>query len=148
MAWPLKTSFADGNVLPASDLNGITSTLNNLYYSSYPNQIAYTSSVDGLVRPLPFATSTDKITSGTNLTTNNGTAVTVTFARSTRFTQTPIVTVSAETTPTTAYASASIASVATTGFTIRWFNVGTPTITSTNLHYHAIQMTTAASDNN
>jgi len=149
--FPAKTSFTDGSVLPASDLNDLGGTINKVYNAgTYPNQLSYTSTSDSVLRPLPFATSTDKITVTTNLAQNAGTAVTVTFARSTRFTQNPIVTVSAETTPTTAYASASLGSVTTSGFTIRFLNVSPTAITITNtyLHYHAIQMTSAAADNN
>lgn len=149
--FPAKTSFTDGSVLPASDLNDLGGTINKVYNAgTYPNQLSYTSTSDSVLRPLPFATSTDKIAVATNLAQNAGTAVTVTFARSTRFTQNPITTVSAETTPTTAYASASLASVNTSGFTIRLLNVSPTAITITNtyLHYHAIQMTSAAADNN
>jgi hypothetical protein len=147
--FPAKTSFTDGAVLPASDLNDLGGTINKVYNGgTYPNQLSLTSVSDSVLRPLPFATSTDKITYATNITANAGASATITFTRSTRFTQNPIVTVSTELTPTTAYGSASTASVTTSGFTVRFFNVGTVTITNTYIHYHAIQMTSAAADNN
>jgi hypothetical protein len=147
--FPAKTSFTDGTVLPASDLNDLGGTINKVYNGgTYPNQLSLTSVSDSVLRPLPFATSTDKINYATNIAANAGASVTVTFARSTRFTQNPIVTATLETTPTTAYASASLGTVATSGFIVRFFNVGSTTITNSYIHYHAIQMTSAAADNN
>ena len=147
--FPAKTSFADGAVLPYSDLNDLGGTINKIYNAgTYPNQLSYASTADSVLRPIPFATSTDKINYTTNIAANAGNTVTVLFTRSTRFTQNPIVTVSLETTPTTAYASASLGTVATSGFIVRFFNVGTTTITNSYIHYHAIQMTSAAADNN
>lgn len=147
--FPAKTSFTDRSVLPASDLNDLGGTINKIYNAAgYPQQLSYVSTTDSVMRPIPFATSTDKVTYGSNISAGAGVGVTMTFARSNRFTQTPIVTVSAELTPTTAYASTSINSVATTGFNIRIFNVGSATITNTYFHYHAIQMTSTTADNN
>jgi hypothetical protein len=150
--FPAKTSFTDGSVLPASDLNDLGGTINKIYNATfYPYQLSLTSTADSVLRPLPFATSTDKITYATNIAVNAGASVTVTFSRSTRFTQNPIITTSAEVTASsgTPFASTSIGGTSTTsGFTFRVFNVGTVTITNTYLHYHAIQMTSAASDNN
>ena len=148
--FPAKTSFTDGQALPASDLNDLAGTLNLIYNSTfYPGQLSLSSG--SVLRPLPFATSTDKITYATNISAGAGASVTITFGRSTRFTQNPIITVSAEVTSSsgTPYAVASIANGSTTtGFTARIFNVGSVTITNTYLHYHAIQMTSSASDNN
>ena len=149
--FPAKTSFTDGAVLPASDLNDLGGTINKVYNSgTYPNQLSYTSTNDSVLRPIPFATSTDKITYATNIAANAGASVTVTFTRSTRFTQNPIVTTSAELTSAsgTPYAATSIATATTSGFTFRVFNVGAVTITNTYLHYHAMQMTSASADNN
>jgi hypothetical protein len=149
--FPAKTSFTDGAVLPASDLNDLGGTINKVYNSgTYPNQLSLTSVSDSVLRPLPFATSTDKINYAPNIAANAGASVTVTFTRSTRFTQNPIVTTSAELTSAsgTPYAATSIATATTSGFTFRVFNVGAVTITNTYLHYHAIQMTSAAADNN
>ena len=151
--FPAKTSFTDGAVLPASDLNDLGGTINKVYNSgTYPNQLSYTSTADSVLRPLPFATSTDKITYATNIAQNAGASVTVTFTRSTRFTQNPIVTLTAEITSSsgTPYAATCVASVTTSGFTARVLNVSPTavTITNTYLHYHAIQMTSAAADNN
>ena len=149
--FPAKTSFTDGAVLPASDLNDLGGTINKVYNGgTYPNQLSLTSVSDSVLRPLPFATSTDKVNYATNIAANTGASVTVTFARSTRFTQNPIVTTSAELTSASGvpYAATSIATATTSGFTFRVFNVGAVTITNTYLHYHAIQMTSAAADNN
>lgn len=148
-AYPAKTSFADGNALSADELNSLGLVINRVYSgTTYPNQLSLTSTADFILRPLPFATSTDKINYATNIAANAGASITVTFARSSRFTQNPIITASIETTPTTAYATASLGTVTTSGCIIRFFNVGTVTITNTYVHYHAIQMTSAASDNN
>ena len=148
--FPAKTSFTDGSVLPASDLNDLGGTINKIYNGTfYPNQLSLTSTSDSVLRPLPFATSTDKINYATNISAGAGAGITVTFGRSTRFTQIPIVTATAEVTGSVAvYAACSIASVTTSGFTARFLNVGGNTITNTYLNYHAIQMTSAASDNN
>ena len=149
--FPAKTSFTDGSVLPASDLNDLGGTINKVYNAgTYPNQLSYTSTNDSILRPVPFATSTDKINYTPNITQNAGAAVTVTFTRSTRFTANPIVTANLETTPTTAYASTSLGTVTTSGFIVRFLNVSPTAITITNsyIHYHAIQMTSAAADNN
>jgi len=149
VGFPAKTSFSDGAVLPASDLNDLGGTLNLIYNAgTYPGQLSYT--YGSQLRPLPFATSTDKINYATNIAQNTGAAVTITFGRSSRFTQNPIVTANLETTPTTAYASTSLGTVTTTGFIVQFLNVSPTAITITNsyIHYHAIQMTSAAADNN
>lgn len=145
---PVSTVFTDGNALSAADLTTLKTGINQTYSTTYPNQLSFLSMSDSVLRPVPFATSTDKLSFATNVLANAGTGATVTFARSTRFTQNPIVTVTAETTPSTAYAATSAALVTTTGFTWRIFNVGTTTITSYYIHYHAIQMTSTAADNN
>lgn len=146
--FPAKTSFTDGAVLPASDLNDLGGTINKVYNAgTYPNQLSYTAT-DSVLRPIPFATSADKLSFSTNVNAGAGTGATVTFASSTRFTQIPIVTVTAESLPSTAYASTNASTVTKTGFTWRIFNVGSTTITSYYIGYHAIQMTSAAADNN
>ena len=145
---PVSTVFTDGNALSAADLTTLKTGINQTYSTTYPNQLSFLSMSDSVLRPVPFATSTDKLSFATNVLANAGTGATVTFARSTRFTQNPIVTVTAETSPSTAYASTNAALVTTTGFTWRIFNVGSTTITSYYIHYHAIQMTSAAADNN
>jgi hypothetical protein len=147
--FPAKTSFTDGQALPASDLNDLAGTLNKIYSTSgYPQQLSYVSATDSVLRPIPFATSTDKVTYASNISAGAGVAVSMTFGSSVRFTVAPIVTVSAELTPTTAYASTSVHSVSTSGFSVRIFNVGSTTITNTYFHYHAIQMTATRADNN
>jgi len=148
--FPAKTSFTDGSALPASDLNDLGGTINKIYNSTYyPNQLSLTSTSDSVLRPLPFATSTDKYTYATNIASGAAASVTFTFTRSTRFTQIPIVTATAEVTGSVAvYAACSTASVSKTGLTVRVYNVGANTITNTYIHYHAIQMSDAAADNN
>lgn len=148
--FPTKTSFADGNALSAAELNDLGGTINKIYNSTYyPYQLSLTSTADSVLRPLPFATSTDKINYSTNINSGAGAGLTVTFGRSSRFTQNPVVTATAEVTGSVAvYASCSIASVTTSGFTARFLNVGGNTITNTYLHYHAIQMTSADATNN
>jgi hypothetical protein len=145
---PVSTVFNDGNALSAADLTTLKTGINQTYSTTYPNQLSFASMSDSVLRPVPFATSTDKINYATNIAANAGNTVTVMFTRSTRFTQNPIVTATLETTPTTAYASASLGTVTTSGFIVRFFNVGTVTITNSYVHYHAIQMTSAAADNN
>ena len=147
--FPAKTSFTDGSVLPASDLNDLGGTINKVYNAgTYANQLSYTSTADSVLRPIPFATSTGKLSFSTNVNAGAGTGASVTFVQSARFTQNPIVTVTAETLPTsTAYASTNVSIVNTSGFTWRIFNVGSVTITSYFIHYHAIQMTQSAADN-
>jgi hypothetical protein len=147
--FPAKTSFTDGSVLPASDLNDLGGTLNKIYNTAgYPQQLSFVSTTDSVLRPIPFATSTDRVTYTNNISAGAGVGVSMTFGSSVRFTVSPIVTVSAELTPTTAYASNSVHSVSTSGFSIRIFNVGSSTITNTYFHYHAIQMKATQADNN
>jgi hypothetical protein len=145
---PVSTVFTDGNALSAADLTTLKTGINQTYSTTYPNQLSFLSMSDSVLRPVPFATSTDKLSFSTNVIAGAGTSATVTFARSTRFTQNPIVTVTAETLPSTAYASTNVSAVSSTAFTWKIFNVGSVTITSYYIHYHAIQMTSAAADNN
>ena len=147
--FPAKTTYADGTSLSASDLNDLTGTLNKIYNTAgYPQQLSYVSSVDSVLRPIPFATSTGRVSYGSNINASAGVGVSVTWTRTNRWTDTPIVTVTAELTPTTAYASTSIHTVSTSGFSVRIFNVGATTITQTYFNYHAIQMTSTSADNN
>ena len=150
-SFPAKTTFATGNPLSADELNSLGMVINRVYDNggTYPNQLSLTSTNDYILRPLPFATSTNKINYATNINSGGVASVTVTFARSARFTLNPIVTATAEVTGSTnVYASCSTAGVTTTGFTVRLFNVGAATITNTYFHYIAMQMTQSAADNN
>lgn len=147
--FPAKTSFSDGSVLPASDLNDLGGTINKIYSASgFPQQLSFVSTVDSVIRAIPFATSTDRVTSTVNISANAGIEVSVTFGSSVRFTVAPIVTVTTEVVPTTSFAATCIHSITTTGFKVRIFNVGTATITGNYLNYHAIQMTSTRADNN
>lgn len=147
--FPAKTSFTDGSVLPASDLNDLGGTINKIYNSAgYPQQLSFVSTVDSVIRPIPFATSTDRISTGTNISAGAGIGVTVTFTRTNRFTETPIVIPTIQVVPTTAFAACSTASVTTSGFTMRVYNVGSTAITSFFANYIAMQMTSTTADNN
>jgi hypothetical protein len=137
---PLKTSFADGNVLPASDLNDITNTLQ--LTGTYPDQLAPLAS-DAIRRPLPFATSTGTGTVALSAAAQG--TVAVIFSTASRFTSNPIVTTSCIT--SVVYVS-SPQSIATTGFTLAIRHIDNTTATgSFACHYHAIQMTSASSSN-
>jgi hypothetical protein len=147
--FPAKTSFSDGSVLPASDLNDLGGTINKIYNSAgYPQQLSFVSTTDSVLRPIPFATSTDRISTGTNISGGAGIGVTVTFTRTNRFTETPIVIPTIQVVPTTAFAACSTASVTTSGFTMRVYNVGSTAITSFFANYIAMQMTSTTADNN
>jgi hypothetical protein len=151
--FPAKTSFTDGSVLPASDLNDLGGTINKVYNAgTYPNQLSYRSSSDSILRPIPWGVATGKINYASNINPGGVASVTVTFATPARFTQNPIVTATAEVTGSTnVYASCSTDSVTTSGFTARLYNVASGNdriITNTYVHYHAIQMTGTDASNN
>jgi hypothetical protein len=137
---PLKTSFADGNVLPASDLNDITNTLQST--GSYPDQLALLGS-DTYRRLLPF-----QIAAGTTTVTISAAvqgSVAVTFPATSHFTANPIVTTSCTTSVSYVTSPQSI-TLSPYGFTMVARNIdAASTTTSLNCHYHAIQMTSASS---
>lgn len=143
VGWPTKTTFSNGSVLPAADLNDLSGTVNQLVDgTNYPNQLSFLSAADSQRRPLPFSmqagTATISITSAAS---GN---VSVTYATS-RFTQTPIVTVTnaGGTTATPWYLSTN--SNTTAGITIRAdHRDGTTASATINVDWVAFQMKSAA----
>lgn len=110
----------------------------NIANSSYPNQVAIKSTVDTIVRPLPFA-----IHAGISPSITGAGSVTFPVPVSTRFTQPPVVTATVASTSSAA-TSCTIASVATTGFNIYFWSGTAAATVGRTAHYTAIQMTTAA----
>jgi len=149
VGWPLKT-FTDGNALPASDLNDITGTVNNIYSSTYPNQLSYNTS--GNVRPIPLATSAGvKTISTSGIAAGSSVNVSVTFATSNRFNHAPIVVVSLGNIVTNSQnVVARVNNESTTGFDIYLYNAGssgTGAITNLDVNWIAINMVSASADN-
>jgi len=150
VGWPLKTSFANGNSLPASDLNDITGTVNNIYSSgTYPNQLSYNTS--GNIRPIPLATSAGvKTISTSNISAGGSVNVSVTFATSNRFNHAPIVVVSLGNIVTNSQnVVARVNNESTTGFDIYLYNAGssgTGAITNLDVNWIAINMVSASAD--
>ena len=107
----------------------------NLANASYPNQVAVKSASDSIVRPLPFA-----VHAGTTASITG--SATVSFPTSTRFTQAPIVTATAQS--TASVTSVTTASVTTSGFNIYFWAGGTAATLARTAQYTAIQMTSAA----
>lgn len=142
--FPTKTNFTAGNALSASDLNDVSGTLSSLVSTgTYPNQLSFPSAADAVRRPLPFATQAGSNSSTlTSAATWSYGSFSVTFAAS-RFTQAPIVTVSAVSLSSTIFTGASITAPTTSGFTMRIFHGGASAGTVT-AHWQAVQMTSAA----
>jgi len=138
---PLKTSFADGNVLPASDLNDITNTLQ--LTGTYPDQLAPLAS-DAIRRPIPFATSTGSV-AGTALGANgtSGT-VAVAFSTASRFTQAPIVIANGY---SNGYNATAVSATSTSGFSYRVINPTASAQASLNVTFIAIQMVSTSGSN-
>ena len=142
--FPTKTNFTAGNALSASDLNDVSGTLTSLVSTgTYPNQLSFPSAADAVRRPVPFAkqSGTATVTLTAAATWSYGSA-SVTFATN-RFTQAPIINVTAVSVSSTAFTGGSISSPATTGFTIRGYH-GANQSGSVTLHWTATQMTSAA----
>ena len=149
VGWPLKTSFANGNALPASDLNDITGTVNNIYSSgTYPNQLSYNTS--GNVRPIPFATSTGVRTiSSATIAAGAYATVSVTFTTSNRFNHSPIVVASFGNNPSSSgNLTVRVSNESLTGFDLIIYNTGSSSATVTNLdvNWIAINMVSASAD--
>jgi len=149
VGWPLKTSFANGNALPASDLNDITGTVNNIYSSTtYPNQLSYNTA--GNVRPIPFATSAGVRTISTaTIAAGTSATVSVTFTTSTRFNHAPIVIASFGNNPAnSANLTVRVNNESTTGFDIIVYNTGSSsvTVTSLDVNWIAVNMVSAQAD--
>ena len=140
VGWPTKTTFANGSVLPAADLNDLSGTVNSLVDgTNYPNQLSF---VTGATRrPLPFAMQAGTAT--ISITTAASGNVSVTYAAS-RFSQTPIVTVTnaGGTSATPWYLSTN--SNSASGITIRAdHRDGTATSATINVDWVAFQMKSA-----
>jgi hypothetical protein len=102
--------------------------------ATYPNQIVNV--VSGVSRPVPYATQAGSATV-------TGTA-TITWAVSTRFTQTPIVIATVNNINNTR-TSVGVASVTTTSFSTSVYVGSTVSTTAATVGYFGIQMTSAAS---
>lgn len=141
--WPTKINFTNGNALPASDLNDLSGTVNSLVDgTNYPNQLSFLSAADSQRRPLPFSMQAG--TASISIVSAASGNVSVTYATS-RFTQTPIVTVTnaGGTTATPWYLSTN--SNSTTGITIRAdHRDGTSATATINVDWVAFQMKSAA----
>jgi hypothetical protein len=132
---PLKTSFADGNVLPASDLNDITNTLQAT--GTFPDQLALLGS-DAIRRPVPFAVAAGYATVTLSSQTQNSVAVTYV---NNKFSQAPVVTTSCVT--SVSYVT-SPQSTGVLGFTMTARNIDAASATtSLSCAFHAIQMTSS-----
>jgi len=134
------STYTSGSVLSSSDLNDLGGTLNSLNDSTnYPYAYSNASSPDAIRRPLPFAVSADKIAFSGTLAAGSGASATVLFNTTSRFTQVPVVTATAN---SSGYVAASVGAISTTGFTARIFNPSSTTISAGySLHFIAIQMT-------
>jgi len=145
-SWPLKT-FSDGNVLPASDLNGLTGTLNNLYSTgTWPGQLSYN---DGTTpRYVQFATQIDSYNPTVSIAANASVSIPFSYNTS-RFTNTPICfpTVLNQAGTSTVALIANVVSVSSGTVTVRVYNAGTTTVTAANWYAYClmIQVTPSAS---
>lgn len=137
---PLKTTFADGTVLPAGDLNDITNTLQDS--GTYPNQLAILGS-DAVRRPLPFAMQQNSV--NITITAAVVASATVTWAASTRFTQAPFVFTTLQNAPSgsSTLVSRAVGST-TTGVSIYIYTgSATNTTSSAIVAYMGVQMLSA-----
>lgn len=168
MAWPLKTTFANGNPLTAAELNAITTDVNTFHTdfvtlqtnysataltvapltsSSYPDQNVY---YDGsYTRFAPYATQLDSFSGANSISANA--SVTITFNYSTtRFTHTPMAFVSVYNTAgaSTIGLVANVTSVSGGTVTARIYNAGTTTIGASDwaAYCHMVQATRASSN--
>lgn len=141
VGWPTKTTFTNGNVLGATDMNDLSGTVNSLVDgTNYPNQLSFISS--SIRRPLPFAMQAGTASISIPVAAASGN-VSVTYATS-RFTQTPIVTVTnaGGTSATPWYLSTN--SNTTSGITIRAdHRDGTAATATINVDWVAFQMKSA-----
>jgi hypothetical protein len=134
-----------------TDWTVVTPLLNPTIVDSttYPNQIVNVNS--GVSRPLPYAISTGRFTiAGTSVVNNGSASATFVFSTATRFTQTPIISLTQTGLPANSGSLIpKVATVATTGFTGYLFNVSGATTTwvAATLDFVAIQMTSASATN-
>lgn len=142
VGWPTKTTFTNGTVLGATDMNDLSGTVNSLVdTTNYPNQLSF---ITGATRrPLPFSMQAGTASISIPVAAASGN-VSVTYATS-RFTQTPIVTVTnaGGTSATPWYLSTN--SNTTAGITIRAdHRDGTSATATINVDWVAFQMKSAA----
>jgi hypothetical protein len=147
VGFPAKTSFTDGQALPASDLNDISGTLNLLYSSSsWPGQISYN---DGSYpRYVTFATQIDVYSPSSSLA--SGASVDITFNyNTTRFSHTPICFPSVyHSGVSTVALVANVESVSAGTVTVQVRNVGTTTVTSSNWSAYCLMLQALPSQSN
>lgn len=147
VGFPAKTSFTDGNALPASDLNDLAGTLNILYSSSsWPGQISYN---DGSYpRYVPFATQIDTYNPSNSIA--SGASLSITFNyNTTRFSHTPICLPTVYHSGTTTVALvANVVSVSAGTVTVLVRNVGTTTVTSSNWSAYCLMLQALPSQSN
>ena len=168
MAWPLKTTFANGNPLTAAELNAITTDVNTFHTdfvtlqtnysataltvapltsSSYPDQNVY---YDGsYTRFAPYATQLDAYDGSYSIAP--GASVFAAFNYSTtRFTHTPMAFVSVYNTAGTSTVAlvANVVSISGGTVTARIYNAGTTTIGASNwaAYCYMVQATRASTN--
>ena len=149
IAYPLSTDLVkDGATAIQTVADGYDSRFGDIatYPSQIVNRVGLTTS-----RPLPYAMSTGRFNmSGTSVANNGNVTASVTFTRSTRFTEAPMVVVTQTGLPS---GSGSLipkaTSVGTTGFTAALYNVSGGVVSWTNaqIDFMAVQMTLNASAN-
>jgi hypothetical protein len=100
--------------------------------TNFPDQLV--NKVSSVSRPIPFSMQAGFLSMNTSTET-------ITFASS-RFTQTPIVTVSTQT--ATLGRGVTVSAVSSTSFTVIGFVTTTAGATTTAFNYHAIQMKSAS----
>ncbi|CAB4168363.1 hypothetical protein UFOVP1654_9 [uncultured Caudovirales phage] len=133
ISYPTSTDLVkDGATAIQTVATGFDTRLGDV--TTYPNQIVNV--VSGVSRPVPYATQ-----AGVAVLT--GTA-TVTWASSTRFTQTPHVMVTIQGTSVTR-TSCGVSAVTTTSFSISVYNGTSISGTTATVAYIGIQMTSANS---
>ena len=124
--------FKDGALAMRTLGDDIDARFGNV--ATYPNQIVNV--VSGVSRPVPYATQ-----AGSASVTGSAT---VTWAVSTRFTQTPIVIATINNINNTR-TSVGVGSVSTTSFSIAVYVAATLSVSAATVGYLGIQMTSAAS---
>jgi hypothetical protein len=108
--------------------------------ANYPNQLV--NKTTATVRPLPFATSANRVSFSAPASVPGGVAVTVTFPAS-RFTQTPVVVLTQTSAVNVVERRFAASSASSTGFTAGYYqDNGSPATTSVD--WIAIQMTSAS----
>jgi hypothetical protein len=149
IAYPTSTDYVkDGATAIQTVATGFDTRLGDV--TNYPSQIVNV--VSGVSRPLPYAMSTGRFNlSGTSVANLASVNATVTFTRSTRFTDNPVVSLTQTGLPGGSIGLiAKCTNVFTTGFTGYLVNVSgaATTWSSAQVDYIAVQMTSASAVNN